>query len=323
MADLTELKARLKPRIKDILAEFGVRTFQCGPLLVSNCPIHLGDNTTAFNVNVSHSEFCGRWFCNTHKCHKEYGGDVLGLLRGLLEARGPISFREVVDYATNMCGMERIEFIADAMDDIFLRSAISEDKGVPREEWRRDLKIPTYYLDRKFLQKTLDHFDVTICDDPQSEMYNRAVFPVYDNTWKYVIGSVGRTIKDVKPKWRIQEGFKASNYLFGYWSALPHICRSGKIILVEGQGDVMRLWEAGYFNVVGLFGSNLSEKQEFLLQSTGAMDIITAFDSDEAGASCRKDVEAKLRRLFNLRHVVPLGHDVGEMDVSQILQLRL
>lgn len=322
MADLTELKARLKPQIQKILTEFSVKTYKCGQLLVSNCPIHLGDNTTAFNINISQGEFCGRWFCNTHKCHKEYGGDVLGLIRGLLEAKGPISFREVVDYATTLCGMERIEFSSDFLDDIFLRATPAETTGVPRKVWRQSLKIPQYYLNRKFSKEILDQFDVTL-GNPDSEMRDRAVFPVYDNTWKHIVGSVGRTIIEAKPKWKVQDGFKSSDYLFGYWAALPHICRLGTTILVEGQGDVLRLWEAGHHNVVGLFGSNLSEKQEFLLQSTGAAHIITAFDSDEAGSKCRKDCEAKLRRLFNLRHVMPVGHDIGEMSIEQIKTLRL
>ena len=61
----------MKEKIPDILHALGVRTYKSGDILVSNCPIHAGDNTTAFNINVNvDSEFCGKWFCNTKGCHK-------------------------------------------------------------------------------------------------------------------------------------------------------------------------------------------------------------------------------------------------------------
>jgi 5S rRNA maturation endonuclease (ribonuclease M5) len=294
-----------------------VKTRKSGDILVSNCPVHAGDNTSAFNVNVTNGEYSGRWFCNTAGCHKEYGGDIVGLIWGLMDAKQPTSFKESIEYAAQFAGMEKFEFILDNLDDIFLDDH-EEKHEISRKEWRTGLKIPSYYLDRGFTKEALDFFDVKMCEES-----NRAIFPIYDNTWEYVVGTVGRTVIDEKPKWKVLGGFKTSEYLFSYWSALPHICKSGKIIIVEGQGDVIRLWEAGIYNAVGIFGSELSEKQELLLQLTGAMSIITCFDNDEAGQKCRTSCDKKLHRLFNLRHVMPVGHDVGEMKPNQISSLQL
>jgi 5S rRNA maturation endonuclease (ribonuclease M5) len=239
-----------------------------------------------------------------------------------MNSGGPVSFKDTIEFATQFVGMEKFEFHSDNLDDIFLDDH-EEVYQLSRKEWRSELEIPTYYLERGFTEEALNHFDVKVCLDYDDDMCNRAIFPIYDNTWEYVVGMVGRTMTGEEPKWRVQGGFKTSEYLYGHWSALPHICKSGKIVLVEGQGDVIRLWEAGIYNAVGLFGSDLSEKQELLLQLTGAMNIITCFDNDAAGHKCRTSCDKKLRRLFNIRHVMPVGHDVGEMQPNQIVSLQL
>ena len=84
----------------------------------------------------------------------------------------------------------------------------------------------------------------------------------------------------------------------------------------------MRFHQAGIKNVVGIFGSKLSDPQELLLQKTGVTNIITVFDRDEAGDKCREDCN-KLNRLFNVRHVMPLVDDVGEMSVKEVQGLKL
>lgn len=235
---------------------------------------------------------------------------------------GPVSFAEVINYSTTFVGMERFDFFPDNLDDIFLNDH-EEIKQISRAEWRQNLEMPAYYIRRDFSLDVLDYFDVKVCRDSEADMYNRAMFPIYNHTWEYVVGIVGRAIVDDIPRWKNQTEFHKSEYLYAYWSALPHICKSGQIVLAEGQGDIMRLWEAGIYNAVGIFGSELSESQELLLQSTGAMNIITLFDNDEAGEKCRTSCDKKLRRLFNIRHVVPVGHDVGYMKPNQIKELGL
>lgn len=292
-------------------------------MLVSNCPIHDGDNVTAFNVNSDiTSEFCGRWFCNTVGCHKKYGGDVLGLLRGLAAVNGNLSFTEVLKLASSFCGSEQVDYISDTFNDIILRDK-EKPTGPSRDEVRSKLIRPAeFYLKRGFSAQILDKFDVGVCNDPTKEMYDRVVFPVYDPSGKYFIGCVGRTISGAPEKWKNQKGFKKSQHLYGLWLAFQAICQSGRIILVEGQGDVIRFHQAGIENAVGIFGSRLSDTQELLLQKTGVTNITTVFDRDEAGDKCREDCN-KLNRLFNVKHVIPEVDDVGEMTVEQVLELRV
>lgn len=294
-------------------------------LLVSNCPVHSGDNVTAFNINVGTSEFRGRWFCNTCGCHKKYGGDILGLIHGLMCSRSKtdVSFTDVLTLAHTFCGTETFDYISDAFTDLLLRDLKKQEIGDTRQQVRDKLVRPAqFYIDRGFSEEVLDSFDVGVCEDPNNEMYNRIVFPIYEPTGNICVGSVGRTIVGSTIKWKNQKGFHKSEYLYGYWNAFQSICQTGKIILVEGQGDVLRFFQAGVKNVVGIFGSKLSDTQELLLQKTGCMNIITVFDLDAAGDGCREDCN-KLKRLFNVRHVMPNANDVGEMSIDQINAMKV
>jgi 5S rRNA maturation endonuclease (ribonuclease M5) len=321
--DLRNLKGKLKAKIPEILNYFGVKTYRSGQLLVSKCPIHAGDNITAFNVNSDiTSEYCGRWFCNTAGCHKKYGGDVLGLLRGLATVNGNLPFTEVLKLASTFCGAEQVDYVSDVFNDIVLRDK-DKPTGPSRQEIRSKLIRPVdFYLKRGFSPEILDIFDVGICNDPTKEMHGRAVFPVYDPTGKTFIGCVGRTLINAPDKWKNQKGFKKSHHLYGLWLAFQAICQSGTLILVEGQGDVIRFHEAGIKNAVGIFGSRLSDHQELLLQKTGVTNVTTVFDRDEAGDKCREDCN-RLSRLFNIKHVVPDIGDVGEMSVEEVQGLKL
>jgi DNA primase len=91
--------------------------------------------------------------------------------------------------------------------------------------------------------------------------------------------------------------------------------------LVEGQGDVIRLHEAGVRNAVGIFGSHLSDSQVFLLQKSGALNIIVMTDNDEAGEKCRLETKEKLKYSFNIFDVITPTNDIGDMSVGEINEI--
>ena len=93
-----------------------------------------------------------------------------------------------------------------------------------------------------------------------------------------------------------------------------------RLILVEGQGDVIRLWEAGIKNVVGMFGSKISDSQEFLIQKTGVSNIVIAADNDEAGKACTGDIIERLKYLFNISILKLSKNDIGDMSIDEINQ---
>jgi 5S rRNA maturation endonuclease (ribonuclease M5) len=172
-------------------------------------------------------------------------------------------------------------------------------------------------------------------------MFMRVVVPVYDITGKYLIGCVGRSINPecvlcgryhagnracpsnpIEEKWARKwvnsTGFNTGNHLYNIWNAAEPAKEKQKLILVEGQGDVWRLYEAGIFNVVGLFGNKLTDNQFALIESLGITDIYIALDIDEEGLKGRGKVREKLAMYYNLHDIDLTAKDVGDMSDADI-----
>jgi len=316
-------------RFSDLLEYFDLSDslFECDDLLVGCCPVHEGDNPSAFNINIDESEQgrYGRWFCNTKSCHDEKPGkDVISLTWMLLEKKRDkqLNFRKVIDFCEEFCsGVElNTENQSATAKRKTKRKSITQGRKITRDRVRRHLTFPSqYYLSRGFTEEALNEFDVGLCIARESKMCGRIVFPVYDSDDMYMIGCVGRSVKEGPAKWINQKGFSKSNFLYNHGKAIKRIKETGVIIIVEGQGDVIRLWEAGIRNAVGIFGSKLSDSQEFLIQSTGVSEVIVCTDNDKAGDGCYKNIESRLGGLFKVSRVSMGGfNDVGDMSVNQI-----
>ena len=172
--------------------------------------------------------------------------------------------------------------------------------GWSKEKLRQTLEIPCeYYINRGYSSDVLDKYDVGLYNKR-----NRVVVPVYDDSYKYVAGFLGRSVHDQCKKckkwhdskhkcpnkvYEIKEcekwlngSFESTNYLYNYWFAAEHIRKTGVAILVEGAGDVWRLEENGIHVSLALFGTDLTDSQRILLDRSGALSIIVMLDSDEA-----------------------------------------
>lgn len=322
-------------KIFDIFEFFDIHEYyESNNLIIASCPIHEGDNPTAFNINVDeyNEEHYGKWFCNTKHCHNDKPGkDVLSLVWCLLEKKynKEVKFTEVIKFCKKFCSDVQVDasmignYQPNAMDKLLKleskKTKKSKDSRITRDMVRKHLIFPAqYYLDRGFSDTVLDVFDIGLCNNPKSQMYNRVVFPVYDEHDKYMIGCTGRTICNDSRKWINLKGFNKSNFLYNYGKAMEHIKSTETIILVEGQGDVVRLWESDIYNAVGIFGSKISDSQEFLIQKTGVSNIVIMTDNDDAGRACAKDLSDRLKYLFNIHTVYLSKNDIGDMTVQEI-----
>ena len=185
---------------------------------------------------------------------------------------------------------------------------------------RKDLcREVQYYTNRGYLPETLDKFDIGICDNPKKMMYNRIVVPIYDDDHKHMIGCIARSQSDgAKPKWIHSKGFRKSSCLYNYWHAKKYISELETVVLVEGQGDVWRLDEAGIYNAVGIFGCSLSDEQLIILERSGALNLVLITDNDEAGSDAKDKIKEQCRRLFNIQTPYISKKDVGDMTIEEI-----
>jgi 5S rRNA maturation endonuclease (ribonuclease M5) len=174
-----------------------------------------------------------------------------------------------------------------------------------------------YFESRGFYTNTLKHFGVEDCLHKKSLMNNRSIIPVVHDEKR--VGFIARATKPWQsPKYLFSDGFKKANYLYNYDKALVRSVETATLFLVEGQGDVWRMYEAGVTNCVGLFGKDISSTQKELLLKSGATKIVVLTDNDQAGRESKIKIQRELFRSFNLKFPKFADKDIGDMSIEAI-----
>ena len=125
---------------------------------------------------------------------------------------------------------------------------------------------------------------------------NRLMFPVIDVRGD-VIGFSGRILGDGEPKYMNSPEtlvFNKSRNLFGL--NLAKKSKSGNIILVEGNVDVVMLHQAGFDSAVASLGTSLTPEQARLI-SRYTNEVVIAYDADGAGKSASQRAIGLLEKL--------------------------
>lgn len=219
----------------------------------------------------------------------------------------------------------------------------SRDKvGIDRPKVRNGLKIPAnYFVTRGWSREVLDKYDVGLCTTPGRPMYSRAVVPVYDEDYKVMVGCTGRSVHEKcakcnlyhpgsqcpinhggkgnpYTKWRNSSSFRREFHLYNYWFARKHIRQSGVVCLCEGPGDVWRLEEAGIHVGVAMFGTELADPQQVLLEKSGATNVIVLTDTDKPGREAAGRLGKQLGRCFRVHTPDFPAHDLGCMSPADV-----
>lgn len=126
-----------------------------------------------------------------------------------------------------------------------------------------------------------------------------------------LVGLSGRSID--KNPWRKHlhsTGFQRKFYLYGEHKVKP----GGTGILVEGQFDVIALWQYGYRFPVGVFGSTLTQQQADKAVRI-FKDVIILTDPDEPGQRAAEQYVRAIGGRIPTRHVEMLGDfkDPGDL----------
>ena len=310
------------------MAALDIDLFYSADKMIGPCPVHGGDNPSGFNVNVDiESQWAGAWFCNTQKCHEKFPNDIIGLIQGILSRKmnKEFSFKETIDYIESVISVDRTNIHVNNYDMVHQVFSKKADNQIlcHRDRLIKSLIIPCpYFVRRGFSKEVLEEFGIGFCNDESKPMYKRSVFPIFnpgnfDNN--EIIGVVGRSVEDdAKEKWKFSKGFSAGQNLFGYNKAYERMKKTGSAILVEGQGDVLRLHEAGIINSVGIFGCDLNDEQSILLERASVDNIVLALDNDKAGRQGRDKIIKKYGKMFNIKIVSFSKKDIGDLTVDEI-----
>ncbi len=167
-----------------------------------------------------------------------------------------------------------------------------------RKEWQQytsggDVKpYSTYLFDRGFLWDTL--CDFSIGWDTVSE---RITIPYFDEEHR-LIGFKGRAlpedIGDGNARYKVIGGseygfdtFDVSMCLFGI-DKLQDWEQKSYLIVVEGELNLMRLYEAGIGPAVGISGMHLSDSQAYMIEKIGKIPVLYFDRTDDARKAAEK-----------------------------------
>lgn len=334
-----------------------IKLYQSGNGYTGRCPVHGGDNSHAIHLYPEGHTHRGYWQCVTHECEGTFKPTIIGFIRGVLSHR-KYDWRKKGDkFETfeNTLKFISESFKIDLNKIDVSHEELEKKRFLTQTRWnipmvkdkplikRQDIQArlsnpPRYFINRGFSKEILQKYDVGYCNDPSKQMYQRCVVPVYDEGYNYLVACLGRSIFDkckecnqyhnphnVKcpkyeiPKWKNSKNFNKKENLYNYWFAKEHIKRSKTAILVESCGNVWRFEESGVHNAVALFGGELSDGQEFLLEKTGCMCIIIIMDGDEAGKNHARRIRDKTKDFYNVKNIeLPEGKDIADMSIQEI-----
>ena len=165
----------------------------------------------------------------------------------------------------------------------------------------------------------------------RGKMMNRYVFPIF-STEKEIQGFSGRDLKYTnktlpkqRPKWKHLGS--ASKWVYPTFLNNDIIKKDGEVILVEGIGDILSLWDGGVKNVLVVFGVGTSRSIFNYLIKINPKKIMISLDDDSggsfAGNKASKKLEKRLLKYFDSYKIIihpPNKKDFGEMTKEDILK---
>tara|TARA_R100000458_G_scaffold59951_1_gene73174 strand:- start:7219 stop:8583 length:1365 start_codon:yes stop_codon:yes gene_type:complete len=132
---------------------------------------------------------------------------------------------------------------------------------------------------------------------------NRIIFPYFDISGR-VIGFIGRTIADDPVKYLISRNsdlFHKNNVLFGFYNNIEFIKDKKSVNIVEGQFDVLSLYQSGVKNVVAMSGSGDNNQMGSI--SKMVKDISIFADGDKPGRENVYKVSKQLPIIPSVKYV--------------------
>jgi DNA primase len=284
-----------------------------GDELRGRCPIHQGEGQSSFHVNLSKNAF----HCFSCKAH----GNVLDFVAAMEKC-------SVQDAAIKLAEWFTIESEPAAATPVKEKPAdsgggVGESETAGNKPLTFQLKSVDsshpYISERGISKETAETFGVGFFSGKGS-MNGRIVIPIH-NEHGELVAYAGRTIDGSEPRYRVPGGFHKSLELFNLHRAIEGSNAGGRVVVVEGFFDCMKVSQAG-FTCVALMGSSLSETQAELL-ARHFENACLMLDGDEAGRRATDDLLVRLGRRMWVWAVVTSDGTQPDMltgeDISALL----
>lgn len=329
--DLNKVREIIFSDIFKLLDSFGLEYSQDGDNIFMKCPVHEGSDNP-FGVSISIEK--QMWKCWTRGCQEHYKSDIFGFVKGVLDTDSFSVALKHICKVYNVNGASKNDTTTDSNVPSphssfgeLVRKITKPNRSTQCTSQVEYITRPKtnpepspYFISRGFREETLNYFGVkSVTDNTRGILRHRAIIPIWDANGVYC-GYIGRATRPyIEPKYVFSKGLRKSDHLYNFHNLLSATYRT--IILVEGQGDVWKLWENGFKNAVGLFGKDISHQQKKLLLTSGASKLVVLTDNDQAGRESKIKIKRELKRHFNLVFPKMKNNDIGNLLDWQVKEL--
>jgi len=281
--------------ITAVLQHYGVQGLKkSGHELRGRCPIHKGEGSDAFKVNVEKNVF------QCFSCQAK--GNVLDFVAAMEKCSVRDAGVKLQEWFTIAAGSGQGAATTAPATGSKLASekragpapALSRGETAEKNkplgfQLQGIVHNHPYLAGRGVTTETAQHFGVGFFPGKGS-MSGRVVIPIHNEQGE-LVAYAGRAIDGSEPRYKLPAGFHKAQVLYNLHRAVE-VGERG-LIVVEGFFDSILVSQAGYPFVVALMGCSLSEEQERLLVAH-ADRVVLMLDGDEAG---RQGTDECLRRL--------------------------
>ena len=296
-----EIKSRLS--IEDVVGQY-VELSRAGRNLKGHSPWGV-DKTPSFMVSPEK----GIW----HDFSANKGGDIFTFI---MEVEG-ISFKEAIEKLASQAGVDLSKYRGGDPNVIRRKLRAKEALELATRYYQaclvRNKSVCEYVFYKRNLNRgTISEFkigyspadgtallnvlkkrgfspqelnDAGLLNQYGKDMFrDRMMIPFIDTTGN-IIGFTARVVNKGEPKYLNTSDtilFNKSRFIFGLHNAKEFIRRSGYVVIVEGNMDVISSHQAGVKEAVATSGTAMTEQQLKALSNL-TTDIRLAYDGDEAG----------------------------------------
>lgn len=312
--------------------------------LVGFCPIH--DTEAQYNKN----SFCVNTKKNAWNCFAcGEGGNVLDFVAQMEDVdirKAGLLIQEWFDLtpAKKLAkkGKQKSDSAAAKPEKMTAKSETPEsepEKAAPEKETPDSEEVPVnptltfelkdldqnhpYLKERELEKETIKEFGIGFCK--RGLMKDRIAIPIHNENGE-LIAYAGRWAGDPpegEPKYKLPPKFQKHLCLYNFHRAKELAGERG-LVLVEGFFDTMKLWQAGFKNVVALMGTSLSNEQEKLLIGRLAPDgkLTLMLDPDEPGQKATREITDRLITKLYVKIIDLTDEDLEPDELSED-QLRI
>jgi DNA primase len=309
--DFRSLKALVS--IGQVLSAYGLdrQLKRKNHQLSGPCPLHRGDNPTAFRVHLDR----GVWHCFT-ACG---GGDTVELVCRIENCSYAEAARHLYRLASDLKLVNDPKPLLPTPPPAHTRHISPHNSAFLPFKRTIPLNPKVSFLqDRKKISiQTATHHEAGTCS--VSHFLRGTVAVRLHDLSGNPLGYCGRRLDHKaiasRGKWLFPKNFPKKDVLYNAHRALPF--RHKGIIVVECPWAVMRFAQSGIYNAVALLGTTLSPVQTAWLTQTPT--LLLMLDGDQAGKKAAYAIAEILQhRTHTLIHELPNGMEPENLSDNQL-----